>query len=170
MSVVTGPSDVSGPLAATVRVAVADDVPAVAALELAGFPDDAWTPDYLAEAIAGRLPTVRLLVADLGGVVVGHAITSTVHEIAELQRIAVLPAYRRRGVARELIAGVVDLAAAEGADRLLLEVREDNASALALYAAAGFTEIDRRPKYYRDGTAGVVLRLDLPRPPGRMEP
>ena len=36
-----------------------------------------------------------------------------------------------------------------GADRLLLEVRENNAGAIGFYAAHGFVEIDRRPRYYR---------------------
>ena len=45
-----------------------------------------------------------------------------------------------------------------GADRLLLEVREDNTGALAFYAARGFVEVDRRARYYRDGTTAVVLR------------
>lgn len=148
----------------SVRTAVAGDVPAIAELELAGFPGDAWTPAYLEAAIAGELPTIRVLVSDdpdgAPGVT-GHAIVSVVHEIAELQRVAVLPAYRRRGVARDLLAGVVALAAAEGADRLLLEVREDNEAAIALYAAAGFSEIDRRARYYRDGTTAVVYRLNL---------
>ena len=43
----------------------------------------------------------------------------------------------------------------------VLEVREDNASALAFYAARGFTEVDRRPRYYRDGTTAVIMRLGL---------
>ena len=51
-----------------------------------------------------------------------------------------------------------------GADRLLLEVREDNAGALAFYAARGFVEIDRRPRYYRDGATAVVLALGCPAP------
>lgn len=144
-----------------IRPGAPDDVAAVAALEETAFPTDAWPAGYLAEAIAGELPTVRLLVAEVDDRVVGHAILSTVFEIAELQRIAVLPAYRRGGVARALLAEVVAQATEEGADRLLLEVRENNAPALAFYAAAGFAEIDRREAYYRDGTTAVVLRRDL---------
>ena len=44
---------------------------------------------------------------------------------------------------------------------MLLEVAAGNEAALAFYAAEGFTEIDRRRRYYRDGTDAVVLRLDL---------
>ena len=34
---------------------------------------------------------------------------------------------------------------------IVLEVREDNQAALALYSAAGFEALGVRPKYYRDG-------------------
>lgn len=145
----------------TVRPATAEDVEAVAQLELESFPGDAWTADYLRIAADGGLPTVLLLVAEADGEIVGHAIVSIVYEIAELQRIAVGPTYRRRGHARALLAHVVATATGEGAERLLLEVRETNEPALAFYASAGFVEIDRRPRYYRDGTAGIILGLSL---------
>jgi [ribosomal protein S18]-alanine N-acetyltransferase len=144
-----------------VRPAGVDDVEAVVQLELESFPDDAWTSAYLRSAAEGQLPTVRLLVAEVEGEVVGHAIVSIVFEVAELQRIAVGPSYRRRGLAREILASVARGAAEQGAERLLLEVRETNKPALALYASAGFAEIDRRPRYYRDGTDGIVLQLPL---------
>jgi ribosomal-protein-alanine N-acetyltransferase len=51
------------------------------------------------------------------------------------------------------------MAAGTEADRVLLEVREDNEAALGLYAQSGFVEIDRRPRYYRDGAAAVVMQL-----------
>ncbi len=97
------------------------------------------------------------LVAEVDATVVGYAVASVVADIAELQRIAVDAAHRRAGLATALLEGVLTLARDGGADRLLLEVREDNAGALAFYAAAGFTEIDRRRRYYRDGATAVVL-------------
>jgi ribosomal-protein-alanine N-acetyltransferase len=145
----------------TVRPATAEDVEAVARLELDSFPGDAWTPDYLRIAAEGGMPTVQLLVVESDGEIVGHAIISIVFEIAELQRIAVGPAYRRHGHARTLLEAVIGRATEEGAEGLLLEVRETNEPALAFYASAGFTEIDRRPRYYRDGATGVVLQLAL---------
>ncbi len=61
--------------------------------------------------------------------------------------------------------------ATSGRDRVLLEVRADNGPALAFYARAGFAEIDRRRRYYRDGTDAIVLELDLRhRAPGAVEP
>ena len=145
----------------TVRPATADDVAAVAALELTSFPEDAWPAGYLADAVAGLLHGTGILVAELDGVLIGHAVTSVVYEIAELQRIAVAPEHRRRGIAGLLLAAVREQAAAQGAPALLLEVRETNAGALAFYERAGFVEIDRRPRYYRNGDTAIVLSLPL---------
>lgn len=147
-----------------VRPAEPDDVPAVAELERVALAGDAWSPGLVEEGIRGRLPTVAYLVAvDPGEVVVGHAVVSWAGEIAELQRIGVLPELRRRGVARALLAAVLDLAAGTEADRLLLEVRATNLAALAFYADSGFEEIDRRPRYYSDGAEAVVMLKSLNR-------
>jgi ribosomal-protein-alanine N-acetyltransferase len=147
----------------TVRPATDADVDAIAASEAANLGPDAWSPGLVAEGVAGRLPTVHYLVAEEGGRVVGHAVASLAGDIAELQRIAVAEGHRRRGVAAALLARVLALAGESEADRVLLEVREDNASALAFYAAQGFVEVDRRPRYYRDGATAVVLRRALDR-------
>ena len=146
-----------------VRAATFDDVEAVARLEAECLGADAWSEGLVAEGIRGALPTVTYLVADMDGRLVGHAVTSAAGDIAELQRIAVDDGHRRTGVASALLTGVVDAASHTEADRLLLEVREDNRGAIAFYAAAGFVEIDRRPRYYADGTTAVVLRLPLGR-------
>lgn len=146
----------------TVRPAGPEDVDAIAGLEVEAFPDDAWTPEYLQVAIDGKMPTVRILVAvDDAGTIVGHALVSVVYEIAELQRIATATEQRRRGIGGELLAASIELARSEGAERLLLEVREDNVSAIRFYDQAGFVEIDRRERYYRDGATGIVLAIEL---------
>lgn len=145
----------------TIRPATADDVGAVAALEQECLGDDAWSAALVEEGIRGALPTIHYLVAERDGLVTGHAVASVAGDIAELQRIAVAPEQRRHGLATALLDAVVELSRAGGADRLLLEVREDNAGALAFYAARGFVEVDRRRRYYRDGATAVVLRRGL---------
>jgi [ribosomal protein S18]-alanine N-acetyltransferase len=144
-----------------IRPAVPDDAEAIAGLELDNLGVDAWPATLVAAGVSGELPTVTYLVAEVRGEVVGHAVASVVADIAELQRIAVDAGHRRAGLATALLEGVLTLARDGGADRLLLEVREDNTAALAFYAAAGFTEIDRRRRYYRDGATAVVLLRSL---------
>jgi len=146
-----------------IRPAVADDVDVIVGLEAACQGVDAWSAWLVRDGVEGGLPTVRYLVAesDSDECIVGYAVASFAGDIAELQRIGVSEDRRRAGIATALLDEVVAEAPATGANRLLLEVREDNAAALAFYAARGFIEIDRRPRYYRDGATAVVLRLPL---------
>lgn len=154
-----------------IRPATAADVPAIADLEVEALGVDAWSEGLVHEGVVGNLPTIHYLVAepDLGpgheagpvAGLAGYAVASVAGDIAELQRIAVRPDARRTGVASALLDQVVRLARADGADRLLLEVRDTNAPALAFYAARDFVEVDRRPRYYRDGAPAVVLRRAL---------
>ena len=144
-----------------IRPAAPADVDAIAGLEWENLGRDAWSRALVEEGVVGELPTVRYLVATDGDEVVGHAVVSVVADVSELQRIAVNAAHRRAGLATSLLEEVVDLARIEGADRLLLEVREDNAGAIAFYAARGFVEIDRRRRYYRDGGTALVMSKDI---------
>ena len=133
----------------------------VVRLEAEHLGADAWPAGLVVEGVRGQVPTVHYWVAEHEGRVVGHAVASVVADIAELQRISVEPALRRTGLASDLLTAVVETARAEGADRVLLEVREDNTGAQDFYSARGFVEIDRRTRYYRDGAAAVVMLLDL---------
>jgi [ribosomal protein S18]-alanine N-acetyltransferase len=144
-----------------IRPAASNDIDAIARLERENLGGDAWSRALIEEGVAGELPTVRYLVAEDGTDVVGHAVVSVVADISELQRIAVDPFHRREGVATQLLDEVTLLARDEGADRLLLEVREDNGGAIAFYAACGFVEIDRRSRYYRDDGTAVVMQRSL---------
>jgi ribosomal-protein-alanine N-acetyltransferase len=144
-----------------VRAARPEDAPAIAALEADNLGRDAWSSGLVEQGVSGELETIHYFVADVGGAPAGYAAASIVAEIAELQRIAVTPAHRRTGLAVALLAAVTDAAREQRADRVLLEVREDNDGALAFYADQGFVEIDRRRRYYRDGATAVVMRRGL---------
>ena len=80
---------------------------------------------------------------------------------AELLTLATDPACRRQGLARTLMAQFEAEARARGADSFFLEVAENNAPALALYAHCGFVRSGRRPGYYRDTSAQPVAALLL---------
>jgi [ribosomal protein S18]-alanine N-acetyltransferase len=144
----------------TVRSAVAADVEAVAALDSEVFGVDAWTPTQVEQELLGAHR--RGWVAGPG--VDGYVVVRTVDEVADLHRIAVRSERRRQGLARLLLTEASAGARDDGAARMLLEVSAVNAAALAFYAAEGFGEIDRRPRYYRDGSDAVVMERSLARP------
>lgn len=138
-----------------IRRATPADAAAVTALEAELFGADAWS----ATTVEHTLATDHVvLVADDG---VGYIVVSVAGEIADLQRLAVAPARRRGGLAHTLLAEATTAARDAGAQRMLLEVRADNAGGLAFYAVEGFAEIDRRRRYYRDGADAIVMELLL---------
>ena len=148
----------------SVARAVPADAAAVAALEEVCLGRDAWSEALVRDGIEGGVPTVHHLVAREQQEVVAYAVVSLAGDVAELQRIGVSPPHRRSGLASRLLEEVVSVAADQGAERVVLEVRDDNPGALAFYAARGFVEIDRRPRYYRDGTAAVVMERSVTAP------
>lgn len=80
---------------------------------------------------------------------------------AELLRIATHPEQRRQGRARQLLDIAWPILSAAGIVRCHLEVRADNAPALALYSTFGFQQAGRRRGYYRDGTDALTLTSQL---------
>ncbi len=137
----------------TVRPATAADVPAVARLDRELFGPEAWTEAQVAEELLGEHRRAWVV----GEPLVGYAVTRTLGDVTDLQRIAVHPDHRRHG-----LAGVLLAAAAADGHRMLLEVNAGNHGAVAFYSAAGFVEIDRRRRYYRDGSDALVLQRTPP--------
>lgn len=68
---------------------------------------------------------------------------------------------RRSGLGRALLSGLLEHARSRGARLVLLEVRQSNEAAQALYASAGFTVTGERPRYYSNGETAVEMRLVL---------
>jgi ribosomal-protein-alanine N-acetyltransferase len=136
-----------------IRPATADDAAEVADLELRLFGADAWSPASVREELTG--PRRRALVARTSrppGRLLGYVVTAAAGDTVDLQRIGVDPASQRRGIARDLLRRV------STGRRMLLEVSAENAAARAFYTAAGFVEVGRRRRYYRDGSDAVVMQ------------
>lgn len=93
----------------------------------------------------------------------GFILIRVVADEAEILTLAVRLAARRSGLGGRLVEAAVVRAAALGAERMFLEVAEDNVAARALYARAGFVEAGRRRGYYArsDGSREDALILAL---------
>ena len=97
------------------------------------------------------------LVAVEGDRVLGYVGSQTVLDESDMLNLAVLPECRRGGVGRALVTALCAALQSRGSRCLTLEVRDSNAAARALYAALGFREIGRRPRYYSRPTEDAVL-------------
>lgn len=73
----------------------------------------------------------------------------------EVLLIGVAPEARRRGLGTQMIEILSEDARARGAERLFLEMRENN-PAQALYLACGFEAIGRRKEYYKTGQGNRI--------------
>jgi len=134
-----------------VRRATRADMQAILHIEsLVG--QEAWS----ARAVGDQLdhPRDASLVAELHGQVVAHVLALLVAGEAEIITLAVHPDHQRRGHARALLAAALRHWSAE---RVVLEVREHNTAARALYARCGFEPVGRRRRYYADGSDAVVM-------------
>lgn len=96
----------------------------------------------------------------------GFILIRVVGDEAEILTLAVRPAARGRGLGRSLVDRGASAARAAGADRLFLEVADDNAAARALYARRGFEQVGVRRGYYAgpDGPPRDALLLSLTLP------
>lgn len=139
-------------------------VEAVHALEVALFPSDAWSIEQFWSELAQ--PTRSYVVALEDEAVVGYAGTFCLPPDADIQTVGVDPTRQGRGVARLMLDVLLADVDAMGATHTMLEVRDGNAPALALYGRLGFSEISRRPRYYADGVDAVIMRRARPEDAG----
>ena len=122
---------------------------------------EAWT----APQCAGLLPLPGVwitLARDSGGRPLGFALSRVVAGEAELLLLAVRRSAQRNGVGKKLMLRFIEDAAARGAERLHLEVREGN-GAIGLYKQYGFREVGRRKDYYSGGSGQRFDALTLAR-------
>ncbi|WP_058188473.1 GNAT family N-acetyltransferase [Terracidiphilus gabretensis] len=133
-----------------VRVMDAADVDAVTALAAKLPMAPQWQLDAYLAALDPQTSPVRIaLVAETAPrVLIGFTVASVIPPEAELESIAVVWEFQRRGVAWRLFEALTDKLAAAGVTKVLLEVRASNAAALSLYRVLGFAETGRRPGYY----------------------
>jgi [ribosomal protein S18]-alanine N-acetyltransferase len=142
------------------------DVELVQGLDAELFGPTAWTAAmFWSELAAG--PTRWYVVAEgEGGALAGYAGLLAGGSEADVQTIGVAPAAQGRGVGTLLLRALTGEAVRRGTTSLLLEVRADNAPAIALYRREGFERIGVRRRYYQPGDvdAWVMRRRPLAAP------
>ena len=138
------------------RPATEADVAANARIEEACFGGSAWSEALVADEIASDRHLV--LVSEDGR---GYAAASLAGDVADLDRIAVLPEAQGHGLARALLEDLVDRVRDLGPERMLLEVAADNVPAIGLYESFGFDAISTRRRYYPGGVDALVMELPI---------
>jgi ribosomal-protein-alanine N-acetyltransferase len=90
----------------------------------------------------------------------GFLLAWSVADELHLLELASHPEHRRRGLGRALLEALVRHARTEKKRLLLLEVRQSNSAAIALYESVGFRATSVRRGYYSDtGEDAVEMRI-----------
>jgi ribosomal protein S18 acetylase RimI-like enzyme len=159
---------VAGPAkgSATIRQPVLADVPALKALEDACFETDRLSARSFRHLLTRA--NAALLVDDDEGRLRGYSLTLFHRNtaLARLYSFGVDPTLRRRGIGNRLMDAAERDALRRGATHMRLEVRRDNAVAIAFYQRRGYRQFSIYTAYYEDHMDAVRLeKLLAPRLP-----
>lgn len=145
----------------TFRVATTDDIEAMALIRtrewgdagywqtrIGGYLDGSLSPQ---QAIAPRHCVVATEGMELVGFVAGH-LTRRHGCMGEVQWINVAPAWRRKGVASELLRALARWFAAQNALRVCVDVEPSDSAAKAFYQRYGAQELNRHWLVWNDIT------------------
>lgn len=117
-----------------------------------------WSEKSFLEETENKLAVY--LVAKDKNKIIGYCGFWRVQDEVQITNIAVLPEYRRKGIAGELIDKMLELCA--DMQRIVLEVRESNVPAIDLYKKFGFYEAGIRKRFYHSPVEdGIVMIREI---------
>jgi len=119
-----------------------------------------------------RSCSTAFIVAEVGNRIAGYIMCRIEHGFSDIKRIkfirkghiisiAVLPDFRRVGIASGLVRNALDALRQLSADECFLEVRSTNDAGIKLYERLGFTLARRVQHYYADGAEAQVMVIPL---------
>ena len=140
-------------------------VPAVLSIEVLSYPRP-WTETvFNNELEMARRGERNYLVARHGSRVVGYAGLMFALDEAHITKVTVLPAYRQRGIGREVLEWLLRRAEQEarkaGFTAMRLEVATTNTHAIALYHKLGYVTFAHKAGYYEDGQDALRMQKEL---------
>lgn len=114
----------------------------------------AWSEQSFREEADNRL--ARYFLAREDNRIIGYCGVWLVQDEGQITNIAVLPEYRRRGIATALLKYLIDECGE--CTQIVLEVRESNLDAIRLYEKFGFKKAGIRKNFYHSPTEnGIVM-------------
>jgi ribosomal protein S18 acetylase RimI-like enzyme len=138
-----------------IRRADLDDAKKILHIETQCFTSDRLSARSIRHFLRSDRNRLFLYMSD--GVAAGYILTLSHarHRLARHYSVAVLPEYRKRGVAEALLLHAEqDFGEKDG---FTLEIRKDNHSAQRLYSRMGYTARRTMNNYYDDGQDGIEM-------------
>ena len=132
------------------------DIDDICVIEQECFGKDAWNKNMLQSEYDGGSVFFGI---KQNGVVVAYICARLIIDEADINNVAVLPAFRKQGMAQQLITALVGYCMQRGIKKFTLEVNANNVPAKNLYAKMGLKSCGVRKGYYH-GEDAEILWLD----------
>jgi len=137
----------------SIRDAALDDLPAILAIEQASPSAAHWT----AGQYENRIKDGVVIVAERDARICGFLCARVAAGEWEMENVVVAAESRRNGIASALIRTLLTKWNESAGSAVLLEVRESNVAARALYEKCGLCQVGRRRCYFRDPNEDAIL-------------
>jgi len=131
------------------------DLEHVLALEKDAFADP-WQHSDFVDELHNPRSRIQLAKGD-DGQLLGYVVYWVVADEVQILDVAVAIPHRRKGVARRLLAYVLDECKAGQTRLFTLEVRQSNIAAIGLYQSLGFQCVATRKGYYSDNKEDALI-------------
>ena len=121
--------------------------------------DDFWNENILKSELQNPFSTY--IMAKLGNKVVGFAGMIDTIDQMEITNIVVKKDYRKNGIGNILLNRLMSLAKENKKSEIILEVNENNISAIKLYEKNGFKKCGLRKRYYNNTDNAIIMNLKI---------
>ena len=143
------------------REMIALDIPVLTGLEKDIYPESPWSAAQFREELSGVPKTRKYLVALDKQEIVGYGGVAIAGDVADIHTLTVIPSYRRKGIATQILKELEGWALSKGFKDFMLEMREGNLEAQPLYEKYGYQVISRRDNYYAPGIHALIMRKEV---------
>ena len=133
------------------------DLAEIERIEHASYPTP-WSRSMFAGELAKPSSiSIGAIDGDAGDRLVGYLVISRYVDAWHVMNVAVAPAYRRVGIATQMLAELFRLTEGDPRRGYTLEVRVSNRAAIALYERLGFHATGVRRAYYTDNREDALI-------------
>lgn len=136
------------------------DLETVVRIERAAYPYP-WTTGNFQDCLAAGY---SCWVGEIDGQMAGYWLMMSVLDESHILNCCIAPQWQRRGLGRQLMAHLFDIARSHRMQTLFLEVRVSNRAAQGLYQGLGFEVIAQRRGYYPTDEGredALIMKMNL---------
>ena len=136
-----------------IRTAELEDLNEIYNIEKKVF-NDYWSLDLIKSEIIEKKYS-RVTVLELKKKIVGYIFQRKIYDENHIINLAIDIPYQHKGYGKFLLMKILEKDSND--TNVFLEVKEANLPAVKLYIDLGFEEVDRKERYYSDGSNAIFM-------------